>query len=47
MRTRPARHGHVAALCDYDPNTTEFIAAKGQTWLWRQSVRPVSFWSAV
>jgi hypothetical protein len=25
MRTHPARHGHVVALCDYCPNTTEFI----------------------
>jgi len=40
MRTRPARHGHVVALCDYCPNTTEFtglyhaeekVKAKGWT----------------
>ena len=25
MRTRAGRYGYVVALCDYCPNTTEFI----------------------
>jgi hypothetical protein len=28
MRTHPAGHGKVVALCDYCPNTTEFVGPR-------------------